>query len=358
MNRGVRLRPAQRERLKQAYAYTLLAVVFWTTGPVGAKATLMAERGPARLTPLQVAFWPIALGWVALLGVSLARRRLGRLADISARGWIVIGAMGLTGWAGYSVSLNIAYTLLPLPSAMVIGYLNPVFVVLFQSAAFGSLVRPVSRWELASKARRRPPVLRLAVGLMLCLLGVAVIATGGRLSALRGGWSPGALAAAVGAICWGLYSNLGRFVAVRPGRDPKGLGDVQNIGAMALGSIILAAGLAATHNLYTPAGFETALYFGGLGPARVSAWAPIVVMAVANYGAAYTLWLYALEKAEGMGEAHKLPPLTYLVLVLAIGGGWLVLRESFGRGFWQGASLIALGNLVTLWPTRRGPMRA
>lgn len=344
--------------MKYAYAYTLLAVVFWTTGPLGAKAALMAERGSARLTPLQVAFWPIALGWVALVGVSLVRGRLCRLADISARGWLIIGAMGLTGWAGYPVSLNIAYTLLPLPSAMVISYLNPVFVVLFQSAAFGSVVRSLSRWELASKTRRRPPVARLAVGLMLCLLGVAVIATGGNLSALRGGWSPGALAAVVGAICWGLYSNLGRFVAVRPGRDPKGLGDVQNIGAMAVGVVILAAGLAAIHNLRPPSGFETTLYFGGLGPARVSAWAPVVVMAIANYGAAYTLWLYALEKATDAGEAHKLPPLTYLVLVLAIAGGWLVLRESFGQGFWQGASLIALGNAITLWPTRRRPMNA
>jgi len=344
--------------LRQAYLLTFLAVVLWTTGPVGAKAALMAERGPARLTPLQVAFWPIGLGWVALLAISLVRGRLGRLGDISARGWAVIGAMGLTGWAGYSVSLNVAYTLLPLPSAMVISFLSPVFVVLFQSAAFGTVVRSVSGWEMASKARRRPPIVRLAVGLTLCLLGVAVIATGGKLSALRGGWSPGALAAVVGAMCWGIYSNLGRFVAVRPGRDAKGLGDLQNIGAMAVGVAILAAGLAATGKLPPPSGLETRLYLGGLGPARVSVWAPILVMAVANYGAGYTLWLYAVEKAEGVGEAHKLPPLTYLVLVLAIAGGWLVLRESFGQGFWEGASLIALGNVVTLWPTRRRPMGA
>ena len=169
----------------------------------------------------------------------------------------------------------------------------------------------------------------------------------------------GMLAAiALTAICWGIYSNLGRFVAVRPGRDAKGLGDVQNIGAMAVGVVIMAAGLAATGNLALPAGFETALYLGGMGPARVSAWVPILVMAVGNYAAGYTLWLYAVEKAEGVGEAHKLPPLTYLVLVLAIAGGWLVLRESFGQGFWQGASLIALGNVVTLWPTRRKPMAA
>ena len=81
-------------------------------------------------------------------------------------------------------------------------------------------------------------------------------------------------------------------------------------------------------------------------------------MAIANYGAAYTLWLYAIERAEGAGEAHKLPPLTYLVLVLAIAGGWLVLRESFEPGFWEGAGMIALGNVVTLWPTRRGPVGA
>jgi drug/metabolite transporter (DMT)-like permease len=65
------------------------------------------------------------------------------------------------------------------------------------------------------------------------------------------------------------------------------------------------------------------------------------------------MWFRALELGAHAGEAHKLPPLTYLVLVLSVLLGRLVLHESFGEGFWQGTALIAAGNAVCLWPGRR-----
>lgn len=344
--------------MSRAYAYTILAVIFWTTGPVGSKAALLAARGKAHLAPMQVAFWAVAVGWLALWAVSLARGRLARLRDISPRGWLVLIAMGLFGWVGYPVAINFAYTRLPLPDAMVISYLNPVFVTVFQGSAFGRLVRALSGWEQGPETAPRPPVARIALGLLLCLLGVAVIAAEGhlgRLGRLRS--AEGAAAALFAALAWGVYSNLGRFVAVRAGREAKGLGDVQNLAAMAVGLGAMAAGLAAVGGLGPPLGYRTALYLGGRGPAHVDAWAPIVVMALLNYAAGYTLWLYALETGGRAGEAHKLPPLTYLVLVSAIALGWLVLREPFGPAFWEGAALIALGNTVNVWPGAQASAR-
>jgi drug/metabolite transporter (DMT)-like permease len=337
--------------LRLAYVLTLVAVISWTTGPVGAMAALLAERDGIRLTPIQVAFWSIALGWVALVVAIAARGRWRRLSDVSWRGWLVLGAMGLFGWAGYSVALNVAYTMLSLPEAMIISYLNPVFVVLLQGAPFGALVRVLSGWEQKPTLERRPPVGRVAIGLLLCLLGVAFVATGGRLTALGPPTSvAGALAALFGALCWGVYSNLGRFVSVRPGRDPSGLSDIHNCGAMPMGLALMAAGLVLSGRVALPLGFRLPLYFASHGPAWVSAWVPLCVMALVNYGLGYTLWLQALERADRVGQAHRLPPLTYLVLVTAIGLGWLVLREPLGPGFWQGAALIAAGNAVVLWP--------
>ncbi len=327
--------------------------MFWTTGPVGSKAALMAEGGGARLTPLQVAFWAIGLGWLALLVLALARGTLSRLRDVSWRGWLVLVGMGLFGWVAYPVGINTAYTMLSLPEAMIISYLNPIFVVLLQGALFGSVVRLISGWEQRPDVARRPPIGRVGAGLLLCLLGVAWIATGGRPSVLGPLTSmTGALAALFAAFAWGVYSNLGRFVAVHPGADASGLGDIHNLGAMFVGLIAMGIGLALAGQLGLPTGFRTAFYLGELGPAWTDPWVPIAAMAVLNYCLGYTVWLYALEAAGRVGQAHKLPPLTNFVLVSAIGLGWLVLRESIGPGFWEGAALIAVGNVIALWPSR------
>ena len=341
--------------MKRAYLYTIVAVIVWTTGPVGAKAALLASREGARLTSMQVAFWPIALGWVALMLVLIAQRRLGLLGAITARGWAVLAAMGLFGWVGYQVALNMAYTRLNLAEALIISYLNPIFVVLFQGRVFGAAARLISGWEQRPEVEQRPAAGRLAIGLTLGLLGVAVIATGGRLGEIGVPRSAtGAVLALCGAVAWGVYSNLGRFVRVRPGMEARGLSDVQNVAAMAVGLVVMAAVMAGGDALRPPIGFDTALYLGRFGPAYVSVWIPIIAMAALNYAVGYTLWLRALEDGHRLGQAHKLPPLTYGTLALAIAGGWLALREPVGTGFWQGAALIAAGNLVTLWPERSG----
>ncbi len=338
--------------MKQAYIFTLLAVALWTTGPIGSKAALLAERDGTKLTATQVAFWGVALGWIGLVVALAVKGRLRRLGDISGRGWLVLVGMGLTGWVGYQVFLNMAYERLSLATAMVISYLNPVFVLLFQGAPFGRMVRLISHWEQEGDCPRHFPVLRLTVGLGLCLLGVAVIVTGGRMTLEAPKSVVGVMAALFGALAWGIYSNLGRFVAVRPGREARGLGDVQNLGAMAIGLLIMALGLAKAGQLAPPMGFTTTLYLAGPNPREVEVWIPIIVMALLNYCGGYTLWLYAVEQGERAGQAHKLPPLTYLVLVTAVALGWVFFREPFEAGFWQGTGLIALGNAVTLWPGR------
>jgi len=354
MVQSAAMRWARDAGLKYAYALTILTVILWTTGPVGSKAALLAVRDGDKLTPMQVAFWAIGVGWAALFGLLLARRRLGRLREVSPRGWLVMAGMGLFGWVGYPVGMNFAYSRLPLPDAMVISNLSPVFVTLLQAAVFGNLVRTVSGWEQAPERQGQMHVARVAAGLVLCLLGVGFIATGGRAASLGGIRSAeGAAAAVFAAFSWGVYSNLGRFVAMRAGASARGMGDVQNFGAMACGLAAMGVTLGVSGQLRPPLGYETALYLGGVGPAMVATWGVIAVMGVFNYCLGYPLWLHSLELGHRLGEAHKLPPLTYLLLVTAIACGWLVLREAPGPGFWQGAVLIAAGNVVNLWPSRR-----
>jgi drug/metabolite transporter (DMT)-like permease len=337
-----------------AYLYTLLAVLVWTTGPVGSKAVLLAESGGPGPTPLQVAFWAIAVGWIALLALTAARGRLGRLKQVSPRGWIVLVAIGLFGWMGYPVGMNVAYTRLAVPDALVISNLSPVLVTVLQAALFGRLLRVVSGWERAPEREPRWSLPRLAAGFAFCLLGVAMIATEGQLARLGGMRSlEGALAAVGAACCWAVYSNLGRFVATRPGADSRGMGDLQNLAGMPFGLAAMAMLLAASGRLTLPTGYQTALYFGGLGPSAVPVWLIVGVMGLLNYCAGYPFWLHSLEIGHRLGEAHRLPPLTYLLLVTTAVFGWIVLREAPGPGFWQGTVLIAAGNAAILIGRRR-----
>jgi drug/metabolite transporter (DMT)-like permease len=334
--------------LRRAYLFTMIAVVAWATGPVGNKALLMAQRGSARLQPLQVAFWSVLAGWLALVALLIVRGRIARIGQIRGRGAAVLALMGVFGFLGYPVAINIAFSLLPLPDALVISYLNPVFVVAFQAAAFGALMRPLSGGKREAAVKARPEPIRTAAALVLCMVGVAFIATEGRLESLgavRSG--TGAIAALVAALCWGLYSNLGRFVPLRGHPTGEGAADVQTAVGMAFGLLPLAVVLASKGQAGLPSGYHSVLHLGD-AVARLSAWSLIAVVGLINYGAGYTLWIAALDLGHRAGGPHKLPALTYLTLVIAVALGGALLGERCGPGFWQGAALIAAGNLVIL----------
>jgi drug/metabolite transporter (DMT)-like permease len=306
------------------------------------------------LTPLQVAFYAMGPGWISLFAVLAARRRLHLIGNVLPRGWLVLVAMGFFGWAGYRVALNFAFDSLPLPDAIMINYLHPAFVVLFQGVGFSAVLRPLTKWEQETNRAHRPRRIQLLFGFTACLLGVVMIATEGHLSRLghvRSAW--GASSALFAAFAWGVYSNLDRFVPVRRSVGSQAmLPDIYTFLSMTFGLVMLAAVALDMEELRSVSGFSVPLYLGPWGPMHTGAWWLIVVMGVAVYCGSYTLWLYALERGGRLGEAHKLPPLTYLTPVVGVTLGWLVLHEPFGPGFWQGAALIAIGNAINAWPRR------
>jgi drug/metabolite transporter (DMT)-like permease len=231
-----------------------------------------------------------------------------------------------------------------------------MFVVMFQGEAFSAVVRRLSGFERTPDRSGRPRPARLALGFLFCLAGVALIA----LSTQRGQAVHsdaraiiGVLSALFAAFAWGAYSNLGRFVAFRPGREPAGSSDLTSFGAMSFGVAMLGAVLAAQGQLHLPLGYVTELHLLHAAHAAVPVGALLVMTGVVVYSGGFTLWLYALDLGARLGEAHKLPPLTYLTPVLGVALGWVVLLEAAGPGFWPGAALIALGNAVIV--LHRGP---
>ncbi len=329
--------------MRRAYAYTLLVVLSWGVSLPMTKALLLADRGGERLTPLQAAFWAVAVGWLALLIILAARRRLGALKGVSPQGWVVLIAMGFFGWAGYLFALNLAFVRLPLPDAIVINYLHPLFVVLFQGPLFGSVVRHFTGWE-HSAPRRHLRAWQMVLGLVLCVLGVATIATEGHLSELQAlPFGTGAVAALFAAFCWGVYSNLGRFVRRRRA-DHSLPGDVQTLAAMTSGLAMMLVALAVGGGPGSPSGHIASVHLRSGVPYSISAWVLVAFLGIVVYCGGYSLWLVALAIGRQAGGDHKLPPLTYLTPVLGVVLGWLLLREAPGAGFWPGAVLIAVGN--------------
>lgn len=194
-----------------------------------------------------------------------------------------------------------------------------------------------------------------ALGFLLCLGGVATIATKGRLSSLLTlQISAGALAALFAAFAWGVYSNLGRFVALRPGRPVRSISDLHSFLAMTFGLLTMGGALLRHGELVLPRGFQASVFFLHWGPAAFNVWAIILFSGFVVYCGGFTLWLVVLELAAQRGRAHQLPPLTYLTPVISVTMGWILLHEGFGAGFWQGAALIAAGNIVIVWPSARG----
>ncbi len=337
--------------MKRAYLYTLVVIATWAVSLVANKAMLLGRHGRAHLSPEQVAFWSIAVGWSVLLLLLAARGRLRWVMAPTRRGWLVLALMGLLGWSGYAVALNLAFSLLPLPDAIIINYLHPMFVVLFQGEAFGAVVRRLSGWERPPDRSGRPRAARLAAGFALCLLGVGLIAfTPGGHQGLHAGTrvALGAASALCAAFAWGAYSNLGRFVSFRPGTALEGASDLISFLAMSFGVLLLAGVLAVTGHLQLPLGYVTELHLRHALHGPVPVWAIMLMTGVVVYAGGFTLWLFALEIGSQHGRAHALPPLTYLTPVLAVLLGWVVLLEAPGARFWPGAALIAAGNAVIL----------
>ncbi len=154
--------------------------------------------------------------------------------------------MGFFGWAGYTVALNYAFTHLPsagrhhhqLPPPPLRRHL-PGGCLQQRSSAASPATRPLPT------AAVDPVSPGCSLGFLLCLAGVATIATEGRLSALLAlRLSPGALAALFAAFAWGIYSNLGRFVSLRPGRPPEPASDLHSFLAMTFGLLFMLGALA------------------------------------------------------------------------------------------------------------------
>ena len=263
----------------------------------------------ATLTPLMGSFARYSIACVALLVAAFALE--GGLPRLSARQWLATFVLGVFGVFAYNLFFMGALTKLPASRAALIIALNPAITIALSAVLLKERLS-LRRWA----------------GVLLALLGVAIVVSRGDFTSFAtGGVGAGELYMFAAVISWALYTILGRKVL-------GGLSPLAATNYAALWGTLLLGAVAAPHfDTLHPTQFDwrmivSLLYLGVLGTALAFVW---YYMSVKKVGASSASIFNNLVPVFGvaisvavLGEA-LLPPML-VGGVIAIAGVMMVSR--------------------------------
>ncbi len=168
-----------------SYLYVLIAAVLWGSSFAVIKLLL------GELDSLQIVFFQNVFACIGLaIGATLLKQPLHQ-QNHSARTYLRLAGLGLMGTFLYDFLLFESLRLLPAQAASTINYLWPIMVVVFAVLILKETLTP-----------------RKIGGLLIAFFGVAIVITGGRLTAITVGSVPGVLFDLAAAVTYGLFSVL------------------------------------------------------------------------------------------------------------------------------------------------------
>ena len=287
------------DRETSAYVAVLATITIWSTASAAIKL-LMSDLHPY-LVMFYVALFAVAgnLALVVLTG------RTERFLSYGRRDLAVFALLGLLGSYGYCMFYYNALDVAPVVVVSVVQYLWPIMTVLWTAVLL-----------------KERPGQRAVTGLAMSLAGVMVVATGGDPSVLSLERFTGPLLAAASAVCYGLFSAIGKQ------RDDD------KVCSMAWSFTFFLAFTIPTVLVFVPGGFvlPTAGTLLGL------AW-----MGIACYDIGYILWLYALAN----GDTASMSNMTFLTPFLSLVWIRLSLDEPITTSAVAGLVVIIAGIIVT-----------
>ena len=287
------------ERETSAYVAVLVTIVLWSSAAAVVK--LLMSDLPSYLVMFYVALFAVTgnLALVALTG------RTERFLSYGRNDLVVFALMGLLGSYGYCMLYYNALDIAPVVVVSVVQYLWPIMTVLWTAVLL-----------------KERPGSRAITGLTISLAGVMIVATGGDLSVLSLEKLTGPLMAAAAAVCYGLFSAIGKQ------RDDD------KVCAMAWSFIFYLIFMVPTVLVLVPGGFLLPSPSTLLG----LAW-----MGIACYAIGYSLWLYALSN----GDTASISNTTFLAPFLSLVWIRLILEEPIPSAAIVGLVVIIAGILVT-----------
>ena len=283
--------------------YALMAVLLVLWGSYAAVSKLALKEmaiWPFRCFSFGIAFVTLAVPYFLRGGM----KRLRALAPRELLRLLVYSIPSFLYYYFYSTALALTGAV----EASVLNYTFPIFILL--------LAWPVCGEKLTLR------------GCLAVLLGfggtmIVLLADG---SGKTNFMSPGALCALCGAVCWGLFSDLGRKA---PG-DPE----TANLVYMASGFVLSLAGMLIS-------GESPAM---GAGQALCLLWNGVFSLAGGDF-----VWFRVLKVAPAALAANLsfLTPFANLLFIA------LILREPIAWQHWAGLAVILLGVLVQSLPGRK-----
>lgn len=289
-----------RSPLARVYALLLLATLFWGGTAVAGKVVI------AEIPPLTAGV--LRYGAAALLLAALSWRRLPdprRLRRRDLHLLVLLGALGTF-----------------------VNHLSFFYGLAWAPAAHGALIAPTTSpiWILLLTARAEgEPIGRARViGILLGLVGVALVIRPERLLATGAGVVVGDLLFLVSGLSWGIYSVLSQHVMRRMSSAAA------LVGSMLVGATLLVPLMLAERP------------WAALAVASASAWLALAYLAVLGTVLAFHWWNTALRHA-GPGRAAFF---SNLVPVWGVVLAWLLLGERLTPLQILGGLLAVVGVLV------------
>ncbi len=297
------------QKQSQAYLFTALAVLFWSTAATAFKIALQY------VTPFILLFYSALFSTIALLIILTLQGQLGKLKKIKAKSWAMAALLGFINPFLYYLVLFKAYSLLPGQIAMSLNYGWPLALTLLSVPI---LKQSLSRVQL------------LALGVSFC--GAIVIATRGEMTAFAGVSLAGVMLAFSSTVIWAVFW----LVNARDGLAP--------VFKLFLGFCF--GLLYAT--LFSP-------LFGGLHIPSTQAFLPLIYIGLFEMGITFVLWLSALQMSS---SAARIGNLIYISPFLSLLFLWLIIGEEIHQATFTGLFLI-VGSIILqeFYSKRRPPIK-
>ena len=280
-----------------AYFYLAATILLWSATPAVAKLAL------GELSNIQLLFFTSIVGVITLFLVNMAFGTLSNLFSYRPIDYLKMFAMGAVGIYLYYIFLYGAFAIAPAGQANVINYLWPVFIVVFSI--------PILNEKYNSKT---------IIAILLSFTGAAIAFTKGDFSAVSGQYAAGYLLAGLGAICYGLFSVLGKKL----GYEKFSSMLVYYACALAL----IAPTVTFTSAIKVPQSLTTII--------------AILVLGGVMNSIAFVFWFKALS----LGDTHKFANIIYAVPFLAMIWTYTLNSEPVSIFSIAGLLLIVIGMAV------------
>jgi len=161
--------------------------LFWSTAPAVAKLAL------AELDNFQLLFYTSILSVFSLFLVVLFQNKIGEIKKLKSVDYFKMFGMGLVGIFLYHILLFGGFAIAPAGQANVINYLWPVFIIIFSV--------PILKEKFNYKT---------ILAVLISFTGALIVFTRGSLSNFNNEYALGYLLTALAAVCYGLFSVLGK----------------------------------------------------------------------------------------------------------------------------------------------------